>query len=615
MKNDALKLIFSAYALLFAISLSAQLTILIEKVPSQTDPEDLLYLTGSFNNWNPADPNFQFNRLANGKAYFTFPKRMNSVMQFKVTRGDWTKVEAAANGEPLSVRKYYGGISRPDTLKIAVAGWEDFFGSSRPIGEVSIKIVDLPSNTPPDAPIYIVGDFNGWVPGDQRYRLQKQSDGNYAIDLPLFKETMAFKFTRGNWPTVEGKRNGRIRANRKFIYNPVGPKTIDIKIKSWEDLSGSAINPYTFILLLAAIQGLLLIVAIFTLQNSNLNANQILAALILLISLMLIGRVAVYDRDIYHWEPKLLLIPDFIYFLYAPLFLIYMRRLLKIKPPQSSMNLLFFVPALIQLLIYAQYFNEPRHIFVDREIKEEYQTFMRLFGALALIFNVFCWLKAKQLLEKYQENVENQYSFESNLQYLKSILQIKAACLFFWGLTFLVGILSILLNGNWLGLIEAMVDGIWIIFSLTVFFLGYYAIKQPEVFQVSESEEKDIPEAAEQEKILTLKQELGHLMTAEKPYLNPKLTLPELAQMANLNIHLLSKIINDGFQKNFYDFVNGYRIEEFKKLVLTQEYQHQTFLAIAYEVGFNSKTAFNRSFKKLTNLTPREYLKQQRISA
>jgi AraC-like DNA-binding protein len=75
----------------------------------------------------------------------------------------------------------------------------------------------------------------------------------------------------------------------------------------------------------------------------------------------------------------------------------------------------------------------------------------------------------------------------------------------------------------------------------------------------------------------------------------------------NVNLHTLSAVINEGYNKNFFDFINDYRIEEFKRLAATEQYKHYTFLAIAMEVGFSSKTTFNRAFKKCTGQTPREY--------
>jgi AraC-like DNA-binding protein len=96
-------------------------------------------------------------------------------------------------------------------------------------------------------------------------------------------------------------------------------------------------------------------------------------------------------------------------------------------------------------------------------------------------------------------------------------------------------------------------------------------------------------------------------MKKQRPYLNPKLALQDLADMMNVNLHTLSWIINDGYNKNFFDFVNDYRIEEFKRLAATEQYKNYTFLAIAMEVGFSSKTTFNRAFKKYTGKTPREF--------
>ena len=72
--------------------------------------------------------------------------------------------------------------------------------------------------------------------------------------------------------------------------------------------------------------------------------------------------------------------------------------------------------------------------------------------------------------------------------------------------------------------------------------------------------------------------------------------------------HVLSKVLNEGYDKNFFDFINTHRIEELKARLHNPQFRSYTLLSMALEVGFNSKTAFNRSFKKLTNQTPSEYL-------
>jgi AraC-like DNA-binding protein len=90
----------------------------------------------------------------------------------------------------------------------------------------------------------------------------------------------------------------------------------------------------------------------------------------------------------------------------------------------------------------------------------------------------------------------------------------------------------------------------------------------------------------------------------EKPYLNPELTLSELAQKLKTNTSILSQIINTGFNKNFNDFVNEYRVKAFQDKIKSKEYSHYTMLALAFDCGFNSKATFNRAYKKLTGQNP-----------
>mgnify|MGYP001140646904 FL=1 len=104
---------------------------------------------------------------------------------------------------------------------------------------------------------------------------------------------------------------------------------------------------------------------------------------------------------------------------------------------------------------------------------------------------------------------------------------------------------------------------------------------------------------------------VNHLMVEQKAYLNPELNLSDLAKLANMSRGQLSETINSGYNKNFNDFVNSYRVEAFKKMLKENKQQQLSLLGIAQECGFNSKATFNRVFKKLTRFSPTEYLKTQ----
>jgi AraC-like DNA-binding protein len=104
---------------------------------------------------------------------------------------------------------------------------------------------------------------------------------------------------------------------------------------------------------------------------------------------------------------------------------------------------------------------------------------------------------------------------------------------------------------------------------------------------------------------------IDNILLHEKLFENAELSLPDLSKKLNTNVSLLSNIINKGFGLNFNDLINKYRVEAMIKLLQNGEHKKQTLLSIAYECGFNSKTTFNRAFKKQTNLTPQDFIKQQ----
>lgn len=101
-------------------------------------------------------------------------------------------------------------------------------------------------------------------------------------------------------------------------------------------------------------------------------------------------------------------------------------------------------------------------------------------------------------------------------------------------------------------------------------------------------------------------------MESKQPYLRRDLTIQDVADDLEIPVHHLTQTINEFLEKNFYTLVNEYRVEEVKKRLLDPKYGHLTVLAIAHDAGFNSKSSFNMTFKKMTGLTPSEYKRQQR---
>jgi len=103
---------------------------------------------------------------------------------------------------------------------------------------------------------------------------------------------------------------------------------------------------------------------------------------------------------------------------------------------------------------------------------------------------------------------------------------------------------------------------------------------------------------------------LLNYMSTEKPYLDPDLSLADLARRLHTNPVLLSQVINTGTGKNFNDFINEYRVDEFKRQVHDPATTHLSFLGLALNCGFNSKATFNRAFRKFTGNSPGEFLNE-----
>jgi AraC-like DNA-binding protein len=106
------------------------------------------------------------------------------------------------------------------------------------------------------------------------------------------------------------------------------------------------------------------------------------------------------------------------------------------------------------------------------------------------------------------------------------------------------------------------------------------------------------------------KTKIENLILTERLFQNPELSLTEIAKKLESNSNIISRAINQGFNMNFNDFINNYRIEAVKEMFKKGEHKNSTLIGIAYDCGFNSKATFNRAFKKNTNVSPKEFLSQ-----
>lgn len=593
-------------------------------------PESGLYLAASFNNWNPGDPAFKLTQK-DANTYFIELVQEYEHFEYKLTQGSWAYVESDSTGAFIPSRQFNYQAGQT-IVKIALTGWE-----KRAFYQMVIK--QIPYNTPHDATIYLAGNFNNWNPRDEAHRLHRQANGSYQVNFSTELERIEFKFTRGTWNSVEGQENGRMRPNRVLFRSKIrANQPLEFEIATWEDLSGSgnflAFAWYDIFILFAALQGFLLVLAIPTIQDFNRKANRWLVFLLFFVSCILLIRTIGNQRDIAQVFPFLQFVPDFLLLAYPPAFYLYVRRLLFQSDQFSPKVLLHFIPSALQIFAYTPFLlAEVAALKVD-VVSHDAQGWwavnaVAVFGWFSNAFYTYLCLHS---IQGYRKQSQRSYSYEENLHFLLTVLIITGVCLLLWAFTLVVAAIGYLNHREiWL-FTENSADLIWLIFSFIPHLLGYFAIHQPEIFKVAQpvslfnvtpelpieevkaghlSDKKS--EDLSDENLQRLKQQVEAYMLQHKPYVNPKLTLNELAGMLKLPPYLLSKVINEGYDVNFFDFINTYRIEEFKRRMEDPHFQHYTLLSIAFEVGFNSKTAFNRSFKKITNQSPSEFFQTVKV--
>lgn len=208
-------------------------------------------------------------------------------------------------------------------------------------------------------------------------------------------------------------------------------------------------------------------------------------------------------------------------------------------------------------------------------------------------------LSRKHRIEAEQElsNIE-----KVDISWLNTLVCCFIAVILMLAFLFVVSIHN--LRFNWLNQSTSL------LFSVTIFVLGYKGLFQETILSNAETEEiQKVTNIIVSKKTNGIDEKLVKrlqlYMENEKPFLEPELTLTSLAKQVNISRNQLSEIINCHFKCNFYDFVNKYRVEEVKKrMKINKDF---TILAIAFDAGFPSKSTFNSVFKKSTGLTPSEY--------
>jgi len=313
--------------------------------------------------------------------------------------------------------------------------------------------------------------------------------------------------------------------------------------------------------------------------------------------------------------------------IHFPLFYLYVNTLVNKINKFKAGNFLHFIPFFVFIIFYLVFANNDLLYSYDFLHSNNIPHNIIHFNLIINIISGFIYLTLCLIqLNKFNKKIKEYYSNIDKIQ-LKWLAHLIVGI---W-IVLMTGILYIMATRWFQTELNYSID-FFMYGSLTIFifFIGYYSSKKTYLVTrvelnndtkpdttIKEADKNNLEEHNKYHIYGLKKKEAGKLkdklivyIEKNKPYLESNLSLSQLADSLDIYKHYLTQVLNDELKTNFYDFINNYRVEEVKRLITEDKHKHYTLLAIALEAGFNSKSSFNRIFKKITGFTPSQYKNQ-----
>jgi len=330
---------------------------------------------------------------------------------------------------------------------------------------------------------------------------------------------------------------------------------------------------------LGVIHGLFLAIFLWIYPKGNALSNKLLSILLMVLSFRVGKSVFLAFTDI---DIKLIFVGLSAIMAIGPLYYLFVLSCTRQSFRLNKKHLIHFIPALIGFIVGFQF--EEHH----------WETLpILLFATLFLIY--YLHFLVYLLFSYLHVSRERKAGLDNDV--------FDLLRLFFYGLL-AIWVVYVL------NLFDEVVPYIIgpILYSIVAYVISFIVFQKGYIQKIGHKKYKTTPLTDEQH--TQIYSRLSKIIVHEKQYQNPNLTLKSLSESVNQSPQIISQVINQESGKNFNHFVNTFRIEESKRLLQLEAFQHQTIAAIAYEVGFNSISSFNTAFKKQTGETPMAYRSQ-----
>lgn len=354
----------------------------------------------------------------------------------------------------------------------------------------------------------------------------------------------------------------------------------------------------------------LLVLFLLSINRGRKLSNRLLAGVFVLLIINLLDGVVTYYGT-YTRFPAFAHLEDGFVFLLGPVIYFYTRSVVYRDFRITRKHLVHAIPFLVITLLYQVYYHwqtEEYQRMIQEAIVEQKLPPQFYASALVIYLHIGSYIFFSfRELSRYRTKIREKFSSidKINLDWLGYLLSSMMA----------IVVLSLIYTiMPAVGLKEYFRFGLALVFLAMFIFINgvvWKGLRQPELF-AGVDQEPDIPEKKykdqlTEEELRLIRESLMKAMEDRREYLNPDLTLDNLAESLGYPSRKVSQVMNDSFNQNFFDFINTYRIREAERLLRESPDPKLTVLEVMYACGFNSKSSFNTIFKNKTGLTPSAY--------
>lgn len=366
-----------------------------------------------------------------------------------------------------------------------------------------------------------------------------------------------------------------------------------------------------YLFIIGIFEALFLFAFIMSKKNRS-KADSVLAIAFLLFGLNILSAFLEWQNRLgAYLYPSLIQSTPPLILLHGPVLWFYIKYQTEQNFKFKAIHLLHFLPFAISILVFSlSIYSLPVAQKISLDSSEGFKK-LSTFGPMMmsiLILPLVYYAWGLALLNSYQKRIKNYFSeiAQVDLQWLRVLLISSLVLAGVINSTFFV---DQFVRVAPFGVLQA---ASYVFVSVYVLFLGFFGHKQEALITKVPLQMVAVESVTEYETPIIDADELFiyrllEWMKQEKPYLAPELTISALSEQLQVGEEYLSGILNAKLHRNFFDFVNQYRVDEFKMLCSNPENDKLTLIALAFDSGFNSKATFNRVFKNATGLTPSAY--------